>query len=73
MSPLTDRQREVLDAILVFTEKLHYAPTVRELCESLDLSSTCTVQVHLNALQRKGAITREPGKARTLRVLRSVA
>lgn len=72
MNPLTDRQREVLDAILVFTENHHYAPTVRELCGILGFSSTCTMQVHLNALQRKGYITRERGQARTLRVVRSV-
>ena len=71
MNPITDRQREVLDAISVFIEKHHYAPTVRELCEILGVSSSCTVQRHLDALERKGYIAREPRKNRTIRVLRS--
>ena len=67
---VTDRQRDVLDAILVLTERRHYPPTVRELCEELGVLSSCTVQRHLDALERKGYITREPQQARTLRVVR---
>ncbi|MBN1250156.1 MAG: LexA repressor [Anaerolineae bacterium] len=73
MAPLTGRQAEVLQAITVLTVQQGYPPTVRELCDHVGLSSTQTMQQHLNALERKGAITREPMKTRTVRVVRSAA
>ncbi len=64
--PLTDRQHQVLAAICDFKATMGYVPTVRELGQLLQVSSTCTVQRHLDALQRKGYLQRAPGKARSL-------
>ena len=36
-----------------------YGPTVREVCQTLGLSSPSTVHVHLKALEDKGYIKRE--------------
>lgn len=44
-------------------------PTVRELCQEMDLSSTATVQVHLNNLEKKGYIRKEESKNRTIEIL----
>jgi len=70
MEDLTRRQQEVLAGIrLIFAETGH-PPTVRELGERLGLRSSCTVQRHLEALERKGFIRRNPTKARTIEITR---
>ena len=66
MEKLTLQQEKLLDKIKQFVVKRGYAPTVRELCEEMNLSSTATVQVHLNNLAKKGYIRKDDGKTRTL-------
>ena len=66
---LTDRQQEVLDAIIDGVEVNGYPPTVRELRDSLGVSSIRGASIHLEALERKGYIQRS-SKARGIRVLR---
>ena len=68
MNQLTARQSEVLAAIRAFTKEHNYSPTFRELANVLGIESTNGVTVHLKALERKGYVTREPGKSRTLRL-----
>ena len=66
MEKLTLQQEKLLDKIKHFIVKKGYAPTVRELCAEMGLSSTATVQVHLNNLAKKGYIRKDDGKTRTL-------
>lgn len=68
MTELTPVQSEVLQAIRERTSSQGYPPTVRELGSLLGLSSPSTVHSHLNALQRKGYITRDPTKPRAIAV-----
>lgn len=70
MEELTKRQQEVLAGIRVIFQETGYPPTVRELGERLGLRSSCTVQRHLEALERKGFIRRNPTKARTIEITR---
>ncbi len=63
---LTERQRQVLSFILRSVERRGYPPSVREICEELGTTSTRGAQRHLEALERKGYITRGPG-ARAIR------
>ena len=65
--PLTGRQAEVLAMIGRHWREHGQAPTVRELGERLGMRSVCTVQRHLERLEAKGLITRQPGRARTVR------
>lgn len=60
---LTNRQSEVLAEIKRLARECRRMPTVRELGAALGLTSTCTTQRHLEALQRKGRI-RLPRHAR---------
>ena len=60
MKPLTDRQREVLDAIK--RRPLVYQATTRDLAREMGVGSPNGVQCHLNALEKKGYIRR--GRAR---------
>ncbi len=70
MGELTKRQQEVLSGIRAVFAETGYPPTVRELGERLGLRSSCTVQRHLEALERKGFIHRNPTKARTIEIMR---
>lgn len=67
MKELTPRQEEALEFVLETLERRGYPPSVRELCEALGLSSTRGALRHLEALERKGFISRAPG-ARAIRV-----
>jgi repressor LexA len=67
-SPLTDRQRLVLRFIESHIRQHGFPPTIREIGQHLGIKSTNGVNDHLNALQKKGFLTREEGKSRTLQL-----
>ena len=67
MNKLTDRQRMVLDYICESIQDRGYPPTLREIGLKLGIRSTNGVNDHLRALERKGYLTREDMKSRTLR------
>lgn len=67
MQKLTDRQRAVLDFIIDSIQDHGYPPTLREIGVHLGIKSTNGVNDHLRALERKGYLTREDMKSRTLR------
>ena len=69
MEKLTNQQEKMLDIIKKYIVNHGYAPTVRELCQEMNLSSTATVQVHLNNLEKKGYIKKEESKNRTIEIL----
>lgn len=63
---VTKRQQAVLDCIEECIREKGYGPTVREVCQSLGLSSPSTVHVHLKALENKGLVKRDPLKSRSI-------
>lgn len=63
---VTKRQQAVLNCIEDCIREKGYGPTVREVCSALGLSSPSTVHVHLNALESKGLIKRDPLKSRSI-------
>lgn len=69
MEKLTIKQEKVLTSLKKYLAKKGYPPTVRELCDLTNLSSTATVQVHLDHLQEKGYIKRDKVKNRTIELL----
>ncbi len=73
MSPLTPRQQQVLDHLRQCLDQGQPAPTVREIAHHLHLKSSSSVQLHLNALQRKGCLEKASGAARSLRLPRETA
>lgn len=66
---LTAKQQQILDFIKQSLREKGYPPSVRELCMAVGLSSTSTVHSHLNTLEKKGFIRRDPSKPRTIEVL----
>jgi repressor LexA len=67
MQKLTERQKAVLDFIVESIQDRGYPPTLREIGNHLGIRSTNGVNDHLRALERKGYLTREDMKSRTLR------
>ncbi len=67
MQQLTERQRKVLEYILRAIDDNGYPPTLREIGNVMGIRSTNGVNDHLRALERKGFLTREDMKSRTLR------
>lgn len=60
MEDLTDKQREILSVIRSNFETRGHAPTVRQIGRSVGLSSSCSVKKHLDVLETKGYVHREP-------------
>jgi repressor LexA len=71
MQKLTDRQRAVLEFISESISDRGFPPTLREIGNRLGIRSTNGVNDHLRALERKGYLTREDMKSRTLRLVRT--
>lgn len=71
MEKLTGRQQQVLEGIHKIAGDKGYPPTVREIGELLGLRSSCTVQRHLEALERKGYLRRDRTKARSIEILQA--
>ena len=69
MEDLTPRQKEILEFIREEVERCNYPPAVREICRKLGFSSSSTAHAHLEALQKKGYIRRNPTKPRAIELL----
>lgn len=71
MQGLTERQKQVQRAIYELYQATGHPPTVREIGKRLGLKSSCTVQRHLDALEKKGFIRRSRTKARSIEIVKS--
>lgn len=65
---LTERQRQVLQFIKDEIRAKGYPPSVREIGEAIGLSSSSTVHGHMQRLEEKGYIRRDPTKPRAIEV-----
>ena len=66
---LTPKQEEILNFIKQEILAKGYPPSVREICEAVTLKSTSSVHAHLESLERKGYIRKDPTKPRTIEVV----
>jgi repressor LexA len=66
---LTERQTRILEYIRKMSQTRNYPPSVREIGEAVGLSSSSTVHNHLNQLERRGLIKRDPSKSRTVQLI----
>jgi repressor LexA len=67
--PLTIVQWETLQFVQGYVEENRFAPSVRDIQDGLDLSSTSVVHHRLGILERKGYIERERFQARSIRLV----
>ena len=63
---LTKRQQEILRVVQDHIARHGYPPTVREIGDAVGLTSSSTVHAHLQALESRGALKRDPTKPRAI-------
>ncbi len=66
---LTKRQFRVLAFLDSFVLRNGYCPSYDEVRKALGLASLATVHKHMNTLQRKGYIRRDPNRSRSIEVV----
>ena len=66
---LTQKQIEILLYIKSEVQRQGYPPAVREICKGVNLKSTSTVHGHLEKLEQKGYIRKDPTKPRAIEIL----
>lgn len=66
---ISAKQKEILEFIKNEIINRGYPPSVREICEAVNLRSTSSVFSHLNTLEKNGYIRRDPTKPRAIEIL----
>src|SRR6266404_1653017 len=66
---ITKRQRQVYDFISDFVQQNQYSPSFEEIGEGLGLSSLATVHKHISNLEKKGLLTRDYNRSRSIDLL----
>jgi repressor LexA len=66
---ITRRQRQVYDYISRFVTEKGYSPSFEEIGDGLGLSSLATVHKHISNLEKKGLLTRDYNKSRSIDLL----
>ena len=65
-----DKQSEIYNFIKAQIQLKGYPPAVREICLAVGLKSTSTVHGHLERLEKKGYIRRDPTKPRAIELIK---
>jgi repressor LexA len=66
---MSNRQNSILEFIKNEVRDKGYPPSVREIGEAVGLASSSTVHGHLDRLEKKGLIRRDPTKPRAIEIL----
>ncbi|WP_273326688.1 transcriptional repressor LexA [Vallitalea guaymasensis] len=66
---LSEKQIKILNFIKSEILNKGYPPAVREICDAVGLKSTSTVHGHLERLEKKGIIRRDPTKPRAIEII----
>jgi SOS-response transcriptional repressor LexA len=64
MKMLSDRQYAILQIIYQHMTDHGFVPSIREICQAVEISSTSVVNYNLDRLTTQGYLLRTPGKAR---------
>ena len=66
---ITEKQTQILEYIKSEIIGKGYPPSVRDICQAVNLKSTSSVHSHLETLEKNGYIRRDPTKPRTIEIL----
>lgn len=66
---ISAKQKEILEYIKSQILTKGYPPSVRDICEAVQLKSTSSVHSHLETLEKNGYIKRDPTKPRAIEIL----
>ena len=61
-------RERILEAINTYINEHQYPPTMREVCEMVELKSTATVHRHIEILKERGLLETDEKHMRALRV-----
>lgn len=67
---LSERQKRILEVLERFQIQNGYPPSIREICEKTNISSTSVVNYYLNQLEETGYIERDGRVSRGIRMLK---
>ena len=63
---ITKKQREVLDFIKSYSQRMGYAPSLQEISKHFNLSSVSTAHFHVSKLKKEGYLENSKNKARSI-------
>ena len=66
MANLTQKQQQIYDFLVQFTQEHGYPPSFREIKLAVGLKSPSTVHFHMKGLERAGVIIKAEGKTRAI-------
>lgn len=66
MKKSEQRQQDILTFMKKTIAEKGYSPTVREICQALNVKSTSTVHSDIKVLEEKGLVKKDPSKPRTV-------
>ena len=66
---ISPKQAEILEYIKNEIINRGFPPTVRDICDAVNLKSTSSVHAHLETLERNGYIRRDPTKPRAIEIV----
>ena len=69
MHDLSAKQQQILEYMKAEVREKGYPPSVREICEAVNLKSTSSVHSHLETLEKNGYIRRDPTKPRAIEIV----
>jgi repressor LexA len=70
---LSERQKRILEVLERFQDQHGYPPSIREIGEKTDISSTSVVNYYLNQLEETGYIERDGRVSRGIRLLKPLS
>lgn len=69
---LSERQKRIMRVLEIFQEENGYPPSIRDICDRAEISSTSVVNYYLNRLEELGYIEREKQVSRGIRLLKTL-
>ena len=70
MAKINEKDYQIMDFIHDCLEKNGFPPTVREICNAVNLTSTATVHARLRKLEREGYIEHDAAKNRSMKLIK---
>ena len=70
---LTERQIKILEVLERFQNQNGYPPSIREICDKANISSTSVVNYYLNQLEESGYIERDGRVSRGIRLVKPLS
>jgi len=72
MERLTEAQKELYEWLIEYIRVHQYSPSIRQMMQAMELRSPAPIQSRLEHLRNKGYIEWNEGRARTIRILRTI-